>query len=275
MIWFLGRQLTSLPVTSVTDLTVLWADTQDSLNVDVFALTLGVLPFLCSGAYKIATCMFDWRSPAKFPANGKTFFGLAVSFFPCYCYLLCVGWRLTDVHKVMYAFASFMPIWWVNCLGGIDLWIEQPLGLPAREIAFTPTWIVSHGVFFLQWALEPQDYINRLVFLFYMCPQMVYLNHYFRKACCQDWGTQLPIYHSYWMFGHMTLIELYTFWVNIRTVGFWEIVCVVVKDCPLHFTPAQLAVVLVVCTCVCFAPNAKHRWALYSLCGPLNWLGLI
>merc|ERR1719284_497798 len=48
LIWFLGRQLTSLPVTSVTDLTVLWADTQDSLNVDVFALTLGVLPFLCS-----------------------------------------------------------------------------------------------------------------------------------------------------------------------------------------------------------------------------------
>jgi hypothetical protein len=275
LIWFLGRQLTSLPVASVTDLTVLWADTQDSLKVDVAALTLGVLPFLSSGVYKIATCMFAWRPPAKFPANGKTFFGLAVLCFPCYCYLLYAGWRLTDVHKVMYALASFIPIWWVNCLGGIDLWIEQPLGLPAREIAFTPTWIVSHGVFFLQWALEPQDYINRLVFLLYMCPQMVYLNHYFRKACCQDWGTQLPIYHSYWMFGHMTLIELYTFWVDIRSVGFWEIVSVVLKDCPLHFTPAQLAVLLVVCTCWCFAPSAKYRWALYSLCGPLNWLGLI
>merc|ERR1719162_2237117 len=193
----------AMPRTSLPDLTVMWADKDMGGKrngwpvTDVIAIAVGVAPFACLTVYKVLSCWTRWTPPSKFPANGKTFFGLAACFTPCYLYLVYAGWDLEDVHKVVYAFASFMPIWWVNCLGGIDLWIEEPLGLPAREIAFTPTWIVSHGVFFLQWALDPQDYINRLVFIFYMCPQMVYLNYYFRKACCQDWGTQIPILFSY------------------------------------------------------------------------------
>jgi hypothetical protein len=274
LMWFLWRRMT---VTSFGDLTLVWADLGgDRISMDLLAVVLGVLPFVCTGVYKLLSLNCAWTPPSKFPASGSTFFGLMASFAPCALYLLLFGgWDLEDVHKVMYACVSFMPIWWVNCLGGIDLWIEEPLGYPARKIAFTPTWIVSHGVFFLQWALDPKDYINRLVFILYMFPQMVYLNYYFRKACRQDWGTQVPILYSYLMNAHMTIVELYKFWLDVEKFGISEISDAVFKDCPLHFTPAQFAVLLIVCTLQYWSPNAKYRWALYSLCGPLNWLGLI
>eukprot|EP00930_Biecheleria_cincta_P058634 TRINITY_DN4443_c0_g1_i1.p1 TRINITY_DN4443_c0_g1~~TRINITY_DN4443_c0_g1_i1.p1 ORF type:complete len:1023 (-),score=154.11 TRINITY_DN4443_c0_g1_i1:390-3458(-) len=274
LIWFLTRQLTALPVTNIRDMVTVWADPVG--NIDILAVTLGVLPFVCTLLYAIACSRMYWTPPAKLPGNGRTFFGLMAAFAPCYLYLFYSGWELVDIHKVVWACASLMPIWWVNCLGGIDLWIEEPLGYPAREIAFTPTWIVSHGVFFLQWALEPQDYINRLVFLTYMCPQMVWLNFYFRKACCQDWGTQLPIYYSYFMHAHMTLVESHNFLLDIQKVGgVSEMTQIVFKDCPLHFTPLQLAVLSIICASLYFSPSAKHSWALYSLCGPLNWCGLL
>jgi hypothetical protein len=275
LIYFLIRQLTAMPATSLIDLTSVWVDIEGQRLVDIIAIALGVLPFLCTAIYKVISKITYWTPPSKFPANGKTFFGLMNIFTPCYLYLLYNGWALDDVHKVVYAFASFMPIWWVNCLGGVDLWIEEPLGMPARDIAFTPTWIVSHGVFFLQWALDPSDYINRLVFLTYMCPQLVYLNFYFRKACCQDWGTQLPIYYSYLMFAHMTVVELYKGWLDIQNVGISAIYTAVMKDCPLHFTPAQFTVFMMILGALYMAPNSRCRWALYSLCGPLNWTGLL
>jgi hypothetical protein len=240
-------------------------------SIDLVAIAIGVFPFACTGVCKIVS-----KTPLdKFSASGKTFFGLHALFFPAYLYLLYTGWSMCDVFKIAYACASFIPIWWVNCLGGIDLWIEQPLGYPAREIAFTPTWIVSHGVFFLQWALDPQDYINRLVFLLYMCPQMVWLNFYFRTACNQDWGTQLPIMASYFMFSQLTFWELHQWFFDVRDVGWKEIGQIVFKDCPLHFTPLQFSVLLIILTLVWFSPNAHCRWALYSSCGPLNWLGLL
>jgi hypothetical protein len=275
LIYFLTRQLLAMPATSLVDLTSMWVDIPGERIVDIAAILLGVLPFLCTAIYKVISRFTYWTPPSKFPANGKTFFGLMNIFAPCYLYLLYKGWELNDVHKVVYAFASFMPVWWVNCLGGVDLWIEEPLGMPARDIAFTPTWIVSHGVFFLQWALEPADYINRLVFLTYMCPQLVYLNFYFRKACCQDWGTQLPIYYSYVMFAHMTVMELYKGWLDIQNVGISAIATEVMKDCPLHFTTAQFTVFMMVLAALYLAPNSRYRWALYSLCGPLNWFGLL
>jgi hypothetical protein len=276
LMWFNFKQMVELPVTSWYDLSNLWVDSANGNYTPALAVSLGVLPFVGTGVYKLASSSYGWTPPANFPGDGRTFFGLIVALFlPCYVYLFCIGWSLADVHKVVWACASLMPIWWVNCLGGVDLWIEEPLGMPAREIAFTPTWIVTHGVFFVQWALDPKDYINRAVFLLYMCPQMTWLNYYFRLALRQDWGTQLPIYYSYFMHIHMVLVELWKWMVEIREVGLYEIHRVLWKDCPLHFTPAQLTVLLMVVTAFYFAPNAKYRWSLYSLCGPLNWLGLI
>merc|ERR1719183_2106220 len=103
--------------------------------------------------------------------------------------------------------------------------------------------------------------------LFYFCPQMVYLNFYFRKACKQDWLTQLPIYYSYFMWWHMTAIELYKLWNDIQVVGFWQIYDIVFKDCPLHFTMAQATVLGIICVLQVIAPNARCRWALYSSLG--------
>jgi len=267
----------AMPVAKFTDLNAMWVDIDGARVFDFLAVALGLLPFVSTALYKVMSCFptLGWASPAKRPGNGRTFFPLHFCFAPCYLYLIYAGWVLEDVHKVMYALASFMPIWWVNCLGGKDLWIEEPLGLPAREIAFTPTWIVSHGVFFLQWALDPSDYINRLVFIFYMCPQLVYLNYYFRNACCKDWGTQLPILFSYVMHAHMTVLELYKFWTDIQNVGIIEITNAVVKDCPLHFTTPQFIVFITILVLLYLSPNAQCRWSLYSLCGPLNWLGLL
>jgi len=236
---------------------------------------MGILPFLLCLAYKLVAGVKRWTLPAELPATGKTFFSLMSSCTPCCVYLFCRGWAVADVHKITYAFVSFMPIWWVNCLGGVDMWIEEPLGLPARTIAFTPTWIVSHGVFFLQWALDPSDIINRLVFIGYMCPQLVYLNFYFRHACRQDWGTQFPIYCSYFMHLHLTLVELAQWVHDVQRVGMSEISKEVFKDCPLNFTQAQLAIVLLVCATVALSENPTVMWAMYSLCGPLNWLGII
>jgi len=285
LIWFLIRGLINKPVEKAIDLYTVWADIKGACPLDYIAITLGVLPFACLGAYKMLSVCVDsintpfgrqWLwPPAKWSSKGSTFFGLLAIFVPCYLYLFYAGWGLTRIHMLVYAFASLMPIWWVNFLGGVDLWIEQPLGVPARKIAFTPTWIVSHGVFFLQWALDPEDYINRLVFITYMCPQLVYLNFYFRKACNQDWGTQLPIYTSYFMHWWITFWELYQWWADVNTVGAEEIYRIVMKDCPLHFTPVQFSVFVIVLSLVFLSPNAHCRWALYSLCGPLNWLGIM
>jgi hypothetical protein len=280
LIWFLKMTLSQLPVTNVTDLVKLWVDTEGTQKFDYLGISLGVLPFVLTLLFKLGSCLRGWANPATLVGkNGATFFTLMQLITPCSLYLLYAGWSLDDVHKIVWSYASFLPIWWVNCLGGIDFWIEEPLGMPARDIAFTPTWIVSHGVFFLQWALDPSDYINRLVFLSYMCPQMVYLNFYFRKACSQTWGTQLPIYYSYFMWVHMTLIELYRWLVDLRDVGLQAIYHDVVKDCPLHFTPFQMSVLLIACTIVYLAPRDRHgatiRWALYSSLGPMNWLGLL
>merc|ERR1719498_1834608 len=192
---------------------------------------------------------------------------------PCCIYLLWNGWDLAEVHKLVWAYASFLPIWWVNCMGGIDLWIEEALGMPARDIAFTPTWIVSHGVFMLQWALDPNDYINRLCWLTYFMPQMIYLNYYFRMAMSQTWGTQLPIYYSYLMFAHISAVELYQWYIDLQSKGMQAIYTEVLKPCPLHFSPSQLSVLAVIVTIMILAPHnrfgATVRWALYSSLGPL------
>lgn len=281
LIWFLQMTLTALPeLTKFTDLTILWVDKEGTQNIDHLGIALGMLPLILPLLYTIGSRRYGWTEPANLVGkHGSTFFTLMQLITPCCLYLLITAWSLDDVHKVVWASASFLPIWWVNCLGGIDLWIEEPLGMPARDIAFTPTWIVSHGVFFLQWALDPSDYINRLVFLFYMCPQMVYLNFYFRNACSQAWGTQLPIYYSHFMLAHMTLVELYKWMVDLQNVGLAAIYNDVVKDCPLHFTPAQQTVLLIVCTIVYLAPHdrfgATIRWSVYSSLGPMNWLGII
>lgn len=277
LIYFLYRQLTALPATSWLDLQTLWVDVEGHrVNIDFVAIGLFLAPFLLLSLYTVMTSFNRALTrPKNFSNGGKTFLLLTGCFLPCYLYLLYAGWELTDVHKVMYGCASLMPIWWVNCLGGIDLWIEEPLGYPARTIAFTPTWIVSHGVFFLQWALDPSDYINRLVFILYMMPQLVYLNYYFRMACKKDWGTQLPILYSYLAHLTMSFHEIYKFYVDIQRVGIVEITHEVTKDCPLHFTPLQFAVFIIICTAVVLSPNPKYKWSLYSLCGPLNWLGLL
>jgi hypothetical protein len=275
LIYMLYRQLTSLPVRSLNDLALVWVDA-GPVNIDCFGIALFLFPFLATWAYKIASDR-SWKfaPPASLPGNGQTYFILHALFMPCYIYLYCVGWSLADVHKIVWACASLIPIWWVNCMGGVDLWIEEPLGMPAREIAFTPTWIVSHGVFFLQWALDPSDYINRLCFIFYFMPQMVYLNFYFRMACKQDYGTQLPIYYSYLMFFQVTVVEILQWGFDLHRVGLMEIARLVVKDCPLHFTPSQFTVVIVILTVGFLSPSRTVKWALYSSCGPLNWLGII
>jgi hypothetical protein len=274
LMYFLYRGLSKEGVLkSFNDLFIVVAEPIS--KVDPIALTLGLLPYVVVCSYQLFARCFGWKAPKNAPADGRTFFSLNNAIAPCCLYLLYAGWEWTDVHKIVYAHASIMPIWWVSCCGGVDLWIEEPLGYPARFIAFTPTWIVSHGVFFLQWALEPADYINRLVFVLYMFPQMLHLNHYFRVALKQDWGTQLPIFYSYLMIAHMTVVEFYKFWVDIQKFGMAEIAKEVVKDCPLYFSTSQLIVFFLIWFLVAISPNATYRWALYSSCGPLNWLGFL
>merc|ERR1740117_1475545 len=224
--------------------------------MDYLGIALFLLPFLATWAYKSASDRsWKYTPPGSLPGNGQTYFILHALFVPCYIYLYGVGWSLADVHKIVWACASLIPIWWVNCMGGVDLWIEEPLGMPARDIAFTPTWIVSHGVFFLQWALDPSDYINRLCFIFYFMPQMVYLNFYFRMACKQDYGTQLPIYYSYLMLFQVTVVEIVKWCSDLHSVGLMEIARLVVKDCPLHFTPSQFTVVIIILTVGFLSPS--------------------
>jgi hypothetical protein len=275
LMWFLYRGLSKESITSVKDLFVVWFQPLTLVEVDYLAIALGLLPFIIVFAYKTFAAWFGWTPPRKAPADGRTFFSLNASIAPCCLYLLLNGWGWADVHKLVYAHASIMPIWWVSCCGGVDLWIEEPMGYPARFIAFTPTWIVSHGVFFLQWALEPDDYINRLVFVLYMLPQMLHLNHYFRVALVQDWGTQLPIFYSYLMIAHMAMIEVCKWWIDFQVYGIGVIAKEVVKDCPLHFTVPQLIVFFTIWLLVALSPSATYRWALYSSCGPLNWLGIM
>jgi hypothetical protein len=272
--WFLYQNM----AWDRTDLIKLWVDVE-GFQEDWFAVALFVFPFLALAIYTVISKFAIKRlpMPSQFPPNGKTFFFLhTLLFIPVFMYLKSKeGWSLEDVHKVGWGYGSLIPIFWVNFLGGVDLWIEEPLGMPARFIAFTPTWIVTHGVYFLQWALDPQDYINRFIFVVYFCPQMVYLNFYFRKACKQDWGTQLPIYYSYFMFAHMTIMELYKFWVDIQAVGVLSIYNTMMKDSPLYFSPLNMATLVIACTLQILAPNARFRWAVYSSLGPLNWLGIL
>jgi hypothetical protein len=295
LITFLIVQTRELPITQLSDYSTLWVDQVGrnltigtkwanehipSEKVDWCGVALFALPFLLTFLYKVFHSRFWWTPPAEVKGkHGSTFFALMQLIAPCSIYLLCTGWSLMQVHMVIWAYASLMPIWWVNCMGGIDLWIEEALGMPARDIAFTPTWIVSHGVFMLQWALDPNDYINRLSWLTYFMPQMVYLNFYFRKALSQTWGTQLPIYYSYVMFAHVTVQELHQWYLDLQETGAQRIYDEVVKDCPLHFTSAQLSLLAVIITTMILAPHnrvgATVRWALYSSLGPLNWLGLI
>jgi hypothetical protein len=277
LIWFLVRHSRWEGWKDFIDL---WVVSRTDVNVDWIAVGLLMFPFVSTLVYKIvSSCFFHRRLTqinSKAMANGRTFFVLsAVLNAPLFFYLLFAQWELADVNKVMYGYASIMIIFWVNVLGGVDLWIEEPLGYPARAIAFTPTWIVSHGVYFLQWALDPYDYINRAVFVFYMLPQLVHLNNYFRLVCSRDWFTQGTILLSYAMHAHMTAVEFYRCYLDIMDVGLKAIGEKLVQDCPLHFTPFQFAVVCLILIGVFTSPNAERRWALYSLCGPLNWFGLI
>jgi len=274
----LYRQLSLSNATTLYDFAEVMASPKEQfINLSSMALPLCALPFLLMAMCSILSQIYPakFAAPSKFPRDGRTFMGLFALLAPLYVFLIYAGWELSDVNKVMFGFSSLIPIFWVNCLGGVDLWIEEPMGYPARAIAFTPTWIVSHGVYFLQWALEPNDFVNRLLFILYFCPQLIHLNYYFRTGCRKDWGTQLTILHSYFMWTHMTVVELYKFAVDVFNLGIAEITRQIVKDCPLHFTPMQFTVVLVWFTAIIFAPSARVRWALYSSLGPLNWTGMI
>jgi len=275
LIWLMYFTVRQLHATGFENINYLWAYPADRLNVYSPAVFLGLLPFVLVLAYKIGSSFLGWTPPRQFPADGRTFALIHALFTPCHLYMLYTGWQFAHAHMILYAYASVMPIFWVNCMGGVDLWIEEPLGYPARTIAFTPTWIVSHGVFFLQWALDPNDYINRMVFLLYMCPQLVHVNYYLHKFCRKDWGTQLPIFFSYLMHGHMTLTELYRFGFDIKNFGILGIMNDIVKDCPLHFTPPQFAVFCVVLFLVYTSPNANRTWCIYSSLGPMNWFGIL
>jgi len=263
-------------VKSPGDWALLWVDPREKMNLFSPALALGVLPFACIAVYKTFQSFLGWTHPRQFPPNGKTFFGLmAGCWMPMQGWMIYDGWEFATQFKILYGCTSLMAIWWVNVMGGVDLWIEEPLGLPGRQLAFTPTWIVGHGVYFLQWALNPNDYCLRLQFFMYYMPQQVYLNHYFRTNCCKDWGTQLPIFCSYVMFTWTTWTECFKLGQDIEQVGMAQIGTEIFKDCPLHFTPMQLSVFCLWCTMIYFSPSAEGRWMLYSSLGPLNWMGLI
>ena len=273
LIYHLLRWLVT--VTSLSDLTAVWARPDLNLNIYSLGVTLGVLPFVCLTAYKMGSLFLGWKAPFDFSANGKTFFGLYAMFVPLHIYMLYAGWELADAHKVLFACNSAVTVFWTLCMGGVDMWVESVVGYPARTIAFVPTCAVAHACFFLQWALDPKDYINRLNFFIFYCPLMDNILWWGRIGCRQDWGTQLPIRHTYWMHAQLTLVEMYRFGLDIKEVGLVEIGKAVFKDCPVHFTPSQLVVLVIICTLQLSAPTAERRWAIYSATGPLIWCGLL